>query len=255
MGVGRGTDFLGVTRADRTDPVGADNGTLHQVDAPVVLHQCVLLRPQFKHVPQNREAVFALVFDVMDGKHAPDAGIGRVGGVAGFQVDHRKCALPVVRMENIGIPVDLPQHLHDRFAKVRIPLSVVVLPVQRAALEVIFIVDKVAGHAPVHKAVHAAVLVSPRKRDGKNRLFLHLPAELLPDGIVKRNHQPDVHAVLCRFLERAGQGSQHIAQSPGGCEGHCLRTDKQNLLCRLFHSLFSFRNMDCPDQTEPFLPI
>ncbi len=131
--------------------------------------------------------VFALILDVMDGEQRLDIVIPRVLGIEQIVVYGNQRCLPVVGVDEVGMEVDVGEHLEDRAREERIALGVVIEAVQLVALEIILVVDKIIGAVIPASPEETAVLVSPRNRNGEVGDEIHLAFQLIGDRAIKRH--------------------------------------------------------------------
>ena len=227
VGVFGGTDLLGVTGAHRADAVGTLDGGFHQIDASAVLHQYPFPIVNGEHVPENGEIVLSLVFDIVNGEHRFDVPIPRSAAVDAIEIHHRQRRLPIVGVKHVGKIIQTLHHLHGRHAEERKAFSVVKLTVERGALEIVFVVDEIVGHAVLDKTVDPAILAAPGEPHVGDALLFHLFAPIGGNVAVQRHHHPHVNLTRCR--QRSGQGAHHVAKPARGGEGHRLRPNEQEL--------------------------
>ena len=83
----------------------------------------------------------------MDGIYRADPGIFRDPRIAALQLDDAERRLPVVGMQDIRIEILRPHQLQHRDGEKGEPFGVVIFPVKRPTLEIIFIVEKIVRHA------------------------------------------------------------------------------------------------------------
>ena len=222
-------DFARIGGADGGDRVRADDGAFHQVDAARIVEHAALPLGQLEHVAEDVEAVHALIGDVMDGKNGLDFRIAGRQSVFVFQIHDRQRALPVVRVQDVGHKADDGQQFQRRLAEEGVALAVVILAVERSAFEIIFVIDKVIGHAVADAGKNPAVLLPPRERDGDALDERKLGAVFFLHRAVQR--QDDAHVAIPR--RRGGDGrrqrADHVPQPAGRSERQRLGGDEQNL--------------------------
>ena len=100
----------------------------------------------------------------MDGKQGLDAGVPLVIGVEQPVVHRHQGGLPVVGMDDVGLEVDVGQHLQNGPGEKREPLRVVKVAVDAAALEVVLVIDEVVDHIVDLGLENAAILPPPCHR-------------------------------------------------------------------------------------------
>ena len=227
--VGR-LDLLGIARGHGRDRARGQDGRLHEVDIAVHLHKAraevgvVDAHDVLEHVP----AIAALEGDIVDGEDGLDAGVVRPAGEHEVVVDRDERGLPVVAVDDVGLPVEVGQDLEHGLTKVCEPFGVVILAIELGAGKIVLVVDEVIDDAALVIAEDAAVLVAPAKLDVGVFDVGHLVAEVLADGAVQRAE--DAH-VMPGPGQRLGQRAGHVAKAAGLDKGGDLRADKHN-----FHS-------------------
>ena len=209
-----GLDLVGVGRGNRGNRSGSHDSGLHQVDVAVHRHKagaevCVV---NAEHILQNLTAVAALILDVVNGEHGLDVLVERAGSKHQIVVNRNEGGLPVVAVDDIGLPVQIGQNLEHSLGVVRETLCVVVLAVDLAASEVILVVDKIIGNAIRLIAEDAAVLVAPAQTDVSVFDVIELFAHTLVDRRIQRAEYTHVMSLGCQSLR---ERTCYIAQSTG----------------------------------------
>ena len=219
-----GLDLIRVARADRGNRIGTLDGSFHQIDAAAVFHQGMILFAEREDVTEDEEIILALILDVVDGKNSFDVAVFGQMTVITVEIDHRKSRLPIMRVQNVGIVIEVAHQLGDGFAKVCITLTVIEKSVKRGALEIILVVDKVVFDAVFDKTVNAAILLTPSKRDSKDGFFLHLCAPFILNRCVQRENDRDL--ALARSRESRRKRAHNVAKSTCCGKGHRLCTNE-----------------------------
>ena len=209
-----GLDLVCVGGGDRRHRSGGHDRGLHQVDVAIHRHEAraEVRVVDAEHILEDLAAVAALILDVVDGEHGLDVLIERTGGEHQVVVDRHERALPVVAVDDVGLPLQIGQHLEHGLGEVGEALCVVILAVDLAAGEVILVVDEVEGHAIRFIAENAAVLVAPAQTDISVLEVVEFLAPILPDRGIQRAEHAHVMP-LCG--ERLGQRAGNVAQTTG----------------------------------------
>ena len=206
--------LVGVGGGHGVDGVGAQNGALEQVHVPV--HQDgAVVRPavvQAEQVPQCLLAVAALVLDVVDGQHGPDAAEPVLPHAVVLQIDGHQGGLPVVAVDDLRPELEVGQHPHHRPGEEAEPLPVVHVAVQLRPVEVLLVVQEVPGDAVLLQGEQAAVAVPPGQVHVVIALEIQPVAELLLHLLVQGQHHRHLRAL---GRQGRGQGARHIRQAPG----------------------------------------
>ena len=203
-------DFLRVGRADGGHLVGHLDGTLHEVDAAVLLHDGSAALRNAKDILQDFHAVFALVLDVMNGENRFDVFVPLPASVEQAVIHRNQGGLPVVGVDDIGFEINVRQHFQNRPGQERKPLRVVVMAVKAGALEIILVVQQIVNHAVVAGLEHAAILPPPGHGNRQAGQEGHVVPQLLRNRFIQGQYhaaadQPHPH--------RMGQRSRHIRQA------------------------------------------
>ena len=218
----------GIGGADGGNGIGHQHGALHQVHIAVHLQCAVIIPPSVKaeQLVHGVLAVAALILDVVDGEHRPDAAHRLPPGTHVLEIDGHQRRLPVVAVEDVGHPVQTGQQVDDRLAEEGEALAVVELAVQRTAAEIVLVVHEVPRHAVLLQREQAAVLVAPAQVHIDIAAERHLLPPLLADLAVQRQDHRHLVAVpgQCR-----GQTARHIGKPPGLAEGERLTGHIQDL--------------------------
>ena len=213
--------LVGVSGGDGVHRIGAQNGALQQVHVPV--HQDgAVVRPavvQAEQVPQGLPAIAALVLDVMDGQHRPDAAEPLLPHAVVLQVDGHQGGLPVVAVEHVRPEPEAGQHPHHGPGEEAEPLPVVHIAVQLRAVEVLLVVQEIPGDAVLLQGEQPAVAVAPGQVHIVIALEGQLAAEPLPHLLVQGQHHRHLRALGRKGLR---QGTRHIRKAPGLAERHRL---------------------------------
>ena len=220
-------NFLGVARRNRRNRARSQNRRLHQVDVAVHLHKaraemCIVnAKDIFEHV----SAITTLECDIVDGKDRLDVGIVRTAGKHQVIINRDKCGLPIVAVDDIGFPIQVGQDLEHCLTKVCESFCIIILAIQLGACKIIFVVDKVIGHAALFTVENAAILIAPAQLDVSIFQMGHLLTPVLADGTVKRAEY--AHVMTCGG-KRLRQCTGYISQSARLDKRRNLRADKHN---------------------------
>ena len=148
----------------------------------------------------------------MDGKQGADGLVGIQTHVEGPEEDGNHGSLPVVGVDDIGIPVEVLQGLQNGLGEEGEALAVVVVAVGVVPIEVVLIVDEVVLQVSlgVLGTEHTTVYTAPGQRHPEVTEKLNVPPGTVFDSLVVG--EKDSH--LCVFIgtERFGQRRCHVAQ-------------------------------------------
>ena len=153
--------LLCVGRADGRHGVGAFDSALHQVEVAAEVELTLVLLTQTEHVAENLLAVNALILDVMDGENIFYVLVALAVCVHRRIIDWDESRLPVIRMNNVGLEVDIRDYFEHGAGEERKALRVVIVAVDAVALEIILVVDEVEDYAVHLRLEDAAVLSAP----------------------------------------------------------------------------------------------
>lgn len=208
--------LLCVGRADRGNDIGAFDSTLHQVERAAEIEQLLMLFAETEHVAEYLFAVNALILDVVDGEYVLYALIALAVCVHRRVVDRDESRLPVIRMDDVGLEVDVRDYLKYRAGEERKTLRVVIVTIDAVALEIILVVDKIEYNAVYLRLEDAAVLPAPRDWDGDMCDKLHLVAQFLLYSAVERHNNTAADKALAQCLgQRAGNVAEPTARHEG----------------------------------------
>lgn len=169
-------------------------------------------------------AVFALKLDVVDGKHRLDALIFLCETIEHVEKHGTKRGVPVVCVKHVGIEINERKHFEHRFREKRKTLAVVKMSVQALALEIVFVVHKIVGHAVVNRFVNTAILSAPAQIHKGGRDKTESIAELVVNLLfVERD---DDTAIVSQSIECFWQRTCHVAESARADKRHSFRCNK-----------------------------
>ena len=195
-------NLFGIGAAHCCQPVGIRQAALQIVHGAEELQLVVgeILRSQAQQLAQYGGREDTLVLQVMDGK---DGAHGRIQvTVMGGQQHGYRRRMPVMAVQHIGYEADIGQHLEDGAAVKGESLAVVIVTVQAPALKVIFVVDKVIGHALVLELFHATVLTAPAYRRILDANGLHHIPEMGGNLTVLRQNYAGIDTCFDQFLRQ-----------------------------------------------------
>ena len=205
-------NFVGVGAGDGAHPVRHQNGSLHHVGAAVKLGGTPPILRQAQHLVHKGLRCFALILHIVDGKQGADGLVGIQTHVEGPEKDGNHGSLPVVGVDDIGIPVEVLQGLQNGLGEEGEALAVVVVAVGVVPVEVVLIVDEVVLQVSlgVLGTEHTTVYTAPGQRHPEVTEKLNVPPGTVFDSLVVG--EKDSH--LCVFIgtERFGQRRCHVAQ-------------------------------------------
>ena len=208
--------LLCVGRADRGHDIGAFDSTLHQVERAAEIEQLLMLFAETEHVAEYLFAVNALILDIVDGEYVLYALIALAVCVHRRVVDRDESRLPVIRMDDVGLEVNVRDYLKYRAGEERKTLCVVIVTIDAVALEIILVVDKIEDNAVYLRLEDAAVLPTPRDWDGDMCDELHLVAQFLLYSAVERHNNTAADKALAQCLgQRAGNVAEPTARHEG----------------------------------------
>ena len=196
------------------------DGALHHVELAVHFEDVALARRNTDALGVDLPAILTLILDVVDGEQALDVVVPRSVRIEQIVINRNKRCLPVVGVDNIGMEVDIGQHLKDRAREERKALCVVIVTVKGAALEVILVVDEVVGAVIPARPEQTAVLMSPCNRDCKVGDEVQLVSEILRNGAVERNNDTAILTFSAKGMRKA---AGYVCQTAAAAEGICLR--------------------------------
>ena len=228
VGVEGVLELAGVGGGDGGDVVGGIDGTLHQVHVPVV-GQHVLVHVagvEAQQVLDDLVAVAALVLDVVDGEDALGAPELPDALPLLQQVDGHQGGLPVVAVEDVGVPVQVGRGLDDGPGEEGEALAVVVVAIDLGPLEVVLVVHEEVGDVALPQLEDAAVGGAPGQTAVPVEHKAHLLPVLLGDALVEG--EDDLH-VMAHVGQLLGEGTGHVGQAAGLDEGGDLGGCKQNI--------------------------
>ena len=207
-------ELTGIGGGDGGHIVGGVDGALHQVHVPVV-GQHVLIHiagVETQQVLDDLVAVAALILDVVDGEDA--LGAAQLPNALPLlqQVDGHQGGLPVVAVEDVGVPVQVGRGLDDGPGEEGEALAVVVVAIDLSTLEVILIVHEKVGDVALPQLKDAAVGSAPGQAAVPVEQETHLLPVLLTDALIEGENDLDVMAHIGQLL---GKGPGHIGQTTG----------------------------------------
>ena len=203
-------DFPRIGGADRGDLVGSLNGALHKVGTAVIFHDMRITLADTAGIFKDFQTVLALVGNIVDREHRLDTVELIQMAVIEIEINRGQCRLPVIAVDNIRFKIGVEQHLKDCAGEEGEALTVIVETVKAAALEIVFVVDKVEGDAIAFSLEQSAVLAAPANGNAEIGDIGQGIAELkIP---VKRQNHTAVNTVTHQSL---GQSAGHIGQTAG----------------------------------------
>lgn len=129
-------------------------------------------------------------------------------------------------MQDVGLIVDQRQRLEHRAVEEGEALALVPAPaVDRGAVVIELIIDKIEGHAVELEHLDAAILPSPAEIDVEIGQVFHLFTPLRRDIPVKRQDHADLSA---QFFQLLGQRAGHIRQPAGLDKRNTFRDCKKD---------------------------
>ena len=163
----------------------------------------------------------------MDGKDRVDALIEGQSRILPLEQHRDQTGLPIVAMQDVGLIVDQRQRLEHRAVEEGEALALVPAPaVDRGAVVIELIIDKIEGHAVELEHLDAAILPSPAEIDVEIGQVFHLFTPLRRDIPVKRQDHADLSA---QFFQLLGQRTGHIRQPAGLDKRNTFRGCKKDL--------------------------
>ena len=192
------------------------NSALHHIELAVHLENMALAGGDADALGVDFPAVLALILDVVDGEQALDVVVPGSVGIEQIVVHGNQSCLPVVGVDDVGMEVDVGQHLQNGAGEERKALGVVIVTVEGAALEVVFVVDEVVGAVVPASPEQAAVLVSPRDGHGEVGDEVHLILQILRDGAVERNNDAAVLSLSAQGMRKA---ARNVGKTAAAAEG------------------------------------
>ena len=210
VAVPRILDLHRVGGGDGVDAGGAEDRALHHVQLAVHLQDLGLCGRNTDALGVDLPAVLALILDVVDGKEGLDVVVPRILAVEEIVVDGYQRCLPVVGVDEIGMEVDVGEHLEDGAGEERKSLGVIIEAVQLISLEVILVVDEVVGTIVPACPEQTAVLMSPCDRNGEVGDEVHLAFELIGNGAVQRHNDT---AVMTLAAHGMGQRTCYVGKT------------------------------------------
>ena len=131
-------------------------------------------------------------------------------------------------VDDVGIKAHVGKNFQTGGGEEGEALAVVVVAVQTASpFEIIFVVDKIPGHAVFVETENSAVLIPPAHGHGNALEKFHFAAQL--GGNLSVEGEDDADIVIFDFCKGFGQSSDHVAQTAGNGEGEGLGGGKENL--------------------------
>ena len=220
-----GSYLIGISGADRRHDISAHDSALHKIKASVILKDIKRIITEGKHVTENRGAVIALIFNIVNGKHGSYVLVSLSPSEKAVEVHHAQSRLPVMGVQNVGIKSYSFEHFKHCHTEKCIALTVVKLSVKSLACEIILVIYEIVGNAVLNKAFHATVSPTPSQPYLKAGNRFHLRFPLVLDRAVKRHNHANVTILISRFYSR-GQGAHYVAKSSCRRKRHGLRADK-----------------------------
>ena len=114
VAVPRILDLQRVGGGDGVDAGGAEDRALHHVELAVHLEDIALARGNTYALGVDFPTILTLILDVVDGEEALDVVIPGSVRIEQIVVYGYESGLPVVGVNDIGMEVDIGQHLEDR---------------------------------------------------------------------------------------------------------------------------------------------
>ena len=209
-------DFSRVAGRNRGDTCRGLDSALHHIELAVHLENVALARGDSHALGVDLPAVLALILDVVDGEQALDVVIPWSVRIEQIVVNGNQSRLPVVGVNDVGMEVDVGQHLKDRAREECESLGVVIVTVERAALEVVFVVDEIVGAVVPARPEQSAVLMSPCNRHCEVGDEVELVFKILRNGAVKRY---DDAAILSFSAQGMRKAARYVGKSAAAAEG------------------------------------
>ena len=213
-------NFSRIARRNGGNAGGGFDSALHHVELAVHFEDFALARRNTDALGVNLPAILTLVLDIMDGEQALDVVVPRSVRIEQIVIHGNERGLPVVGMDDIGMEVDVGQHLEDGAREERKALRVVIVTIEGAALEVVFVVDEVVGAVVPARPKQAAVLVSPRYGYGEVGDEVHLVLQILRNGAVERHNDTAILTFSAKGMRKA---AGNIGKTAAAAEGIRLR--------------------------------
>ena len=221
VGVVRIPQLLRIGLGDGRDAVGHDDGGFHEVRAVVKPQDLVAACAEAQHVIVELQVALALILDVMDGEDA--FRLREAAVVLGLEQQRDESSLPVMAADHVGPELEIVHGREHGLAEVGVALAVVGKTVDAAAVEVVFVVNKIdlqlfpAGLQPEN----ADILAPPGQRHIERAQKLHRPFLGILDLAVIRKKQADIGIFLLRKCKR--ERLHHVAEAAGLDERRGLR--------------------------------
>ena len=155
----------------------------------------------------------------MDGEQALDVVIPGSVGIEQIVVHGNESRLPVVAVNDIGMEIDIGEHLQNRAGEESKSLGVVIVAVESTALEVVLVVDEIVGAIIPARPEQSAILMSPRHRYGEVGDEVELVLQILRDGAVKRNYDTAILTLSAKGMRKA---ACYVSESAAAAERVCL---------------------------------
>ncbi len=203
------SDFARVLRRHGSHLVGGANRALYEVEPVVVLDERQIVFRNTEHVARDYQRIYTLITYVVNGEHVLDIFVARAIFVFERVVYGHERGQVVVRLQHLGLKVEMGQKLQHRFGKEREPLRVVVISVDVCALKVIFVIHEIVYHAAILHAEQSAILIAPSKPDGNIAHKRHFVLVSRCDIFVQRHHYARVR--LFGLVKRTGQARTDFA--------------------------------------------
>ena len=184
------TKLVGIPRADGGNTVGQPKGARSQVDRAPVHHERCVHRMDIEDVREDRGVILPLVFDVMHGIDGAHGGKAYLGGKHRAEINDRQRTLPVVGMQNIGEARERAQVFNNGTGKEGKALAVIVFPVKRRAVEILWIRNKKIGDPIILQEVHLIGDAPPGKIKFALVNLFHTAAVSLIDRAIEREQHP-----------------------------------------------------------------
>ena len=141
VGIVRIAQLLRVCLGNGRHAVGCDDSGLHEVRAVVKAKDLVAACAKAQHVIVELQIALALIFDIVDRKHA--LRIREAAAVFRFQQQRDERCLPVVAADDVRLKLQIVHCCEDGLAEIGIAFTVVSKAVNAAAVEIVLVVDEI----------------------------------------------------------------------------------------------------------------